>query len=160
MMGVAEKLAKGEPSKQAREAYLETHPSASYYVDFDDFCFWRMSIQSIRYIGGYGRMSWVETQDWQAAEPDPIAPHAQAIIDHMNEDHADTMALYCRAFSKATEAETVVMSGVDRYGFEMSVTTDKGPRPVRLAFPTQVKTPNEVRVELVGLAKKARASLT
>ena len=59
-------------------------------------------VESIRYIGGFGRMSWVNESDWKGAEADPLAPFAQGIIDHMNDDHADIMVLYCTEMSKAS----------------------------------------------------------
>ena len=144
---------------RARIAFLATHPNAAYYVDFGDFAFWRLRVESIRYIGGYGRMSWVEAVDWHAAEPDPLAGSAAGIIAHMNDDHADAMPLYCRAFSKATEITGATMTGVDRYGFEMSAVTKEGPRPVRLAFPDPVATTEQVRTVLVAMLKTARAKL-
>ncbi|NJR76590.1 MAG: DUF2470 domain-containing protein [Scytonema sp. CRU_2_7] len=63
----------------------------------------------------------------------------------MNADHADALVLCCRAFSKATEIGSATMTGVDRYGFEMSARTKDGPRPVRLAFAKPVQTPEEAR---------------
>jgi hypothetical protein len=146
-----------EGDASARESYLERFPNASYYCDFKDFHFWRLSVDSVRYIGGYGRMSWVGGDDWKAAEPDPLAAYAEGIVDHMNEDHADAMAVLCRAFSKAENAEKVAMTGIDRYGFEMSVTTERGPRPVRLAFPEPVSTPDGARKALVAMVGEARA---
>ena len=44
----------------ARDRYLEANPTAAYYIDFGDFTFYRLDVQSIRYVGGYGRMSWVD----------------------------------------------------------------------------------------------------
>lgn len=140
----------------AREAYLAAHPTAGYYVDFRDFKFWGLAVEAVRYIGGYGRMSWVAAADWSAAEPDPIAPHAAGILRHMNEDHAAVMVEYCRAFSRATDASAATMTVVDRYGFEMSVSTAAGPRPVRLAFSQPISTPEEARSELVVMARRAR----
>jgi putative heme iron utilization protein len=113
----------------------------------------------VRYIGGYGRMSWVSQAEWQAAEPDPLAASAASIIAHMNGDHADALLLYCRAFSKATEITTATMTGVDRYGFEMSAGTAEGPRPVRIAFAAPVSTPEAVRAALVAMVKDARSKL-
>jgi hypothetical protein len=49
------------------------------------------------------------------------------------------------------------MTGVDRYGFEMSAEIPEGARPIRLAFSRPIATPDEARVELVALAKRARA---
>jgi hypothetical protein len=143
----------------ARAAFLATHPNAAYYVDFGDFAFWRLTVEAIRYIGGYGRMSWVDAPDWHGAEADPLAASAAGVITHMNDEHADAMVLYCRAFSKATDISTASMTGVDRYGFEMSAVTAEGPRPVRLAFPEPVGTPDEARTALIEMLKAARTRL-
>jgi putative heme iron utilization protein len=155
----ATRLEKGDESAAAREAFLAAHPGASYYVDYGDFRFWRATVEKVRYIGGYGRMSWIEAEEWAASTPDPIAPHAKRILDHMNNDHAEAMTLYCKAFTKAQEFSTVSMTCVDRYGFEMSVRTDQGPRPIRLPFASAITTADEARVELVRLAKQAREQL-
>jgi heme iron utilization protein len=141
----------------ARHAYLARFPNAAYYADYRDFAFWRLRVDSARYIGGYGRMSWVSGEDWAAARPDPLAPHAAGIVEHMNADHADAMAALCRAFSRARDFESVVMTGIDRYGFEMSVATAAGRRPVRLAFAAPVATPAAARRALVELVGQARA---
>jgi putative heme iron utilization protein len=143
----------------ARQAFLATHPNAAYYADFRDFAFWKLHVASVRYIGGYGRMSWVSDAEWQTAEPDPLGPSAAATLAHMNADHADALVLYCKAFSRATEISAASMTGVDRYGFEMSVKTGEGPRPVRLAFATPVSTPDEARDALISMLKDARSKL-
>jgi hypothetical protein len=141
----------------ARAAFLAVHPNSAYYADFRDFGFWKLHVDSVRYIGGYGRMSWIGEPAWQAAEPDPLGPSAAGIIAHMNADHADAMVLYCRAFSKATEIASASMTGIDRYGFEMSAKTSDGPRPVRLAFPRPVTTPDAARGVLISMLKDARS---
>ena len=143
----------------ARSAFLAAHPNAAYYADFRDFAFWRLQVDAIRYIGGYGRMSWVSQAEWQAADADPLAPHAAGAIAHMNADHAEAMVLYCKAFSKAIDTTAATMTGVDRYGFDMSAKTANGPRPVRVAFPAPVGTPEELRAALVAMVKDARSRL-
>ena len=143
----------------ARAAFFAAHPSSRYYADFRDFAFWKLHVDHVRYIGGYGRMSWISEADWRAAEPDPLGPSAAGVIAHMNADHAEAMVLYCKAFSKATEITSASMTGVDRYGFEMSAMTPKGPRPVRLPFAKPVSTPEEVRAALIALLKDARSTL-
>jgi putative heme iron utilization protein len=156
LLGPCERL---DDEAEAREAYLAAQPQAEYYVDFADFSFYELRVESLRYIGGYGRMSWVDVEEWRAAEPDPLAPHAEGIIGHMNDDHADALVAYARAFTRATDTDHAVMTGVDRYGFEMSVRTPKGMRPARLAFETEVTTPTDARKALVALVKTARAQL-
>jgi len=156
LLGTCRRL---EGDDAARSAFLTAHPQAAYYVDFADFHFYELEVTSLRYIGGYGRMSWVDVDAWRAAEPDPLAPHASGIIEHMNDDHAQALVAYARAFTRATDAEHAVMTGVDRYGFEMSVRTDRGMRPARLAFESEVTTPTDARRALVALVKEATAKL-
>jgi putative heme iron utilization protein len=143
----------------ARAAFLAAHPNSRYYADFRDFRFWKLHVDSVRYIGGYGRMSWIDKAEWQTAEPDPLGPSAVGVVAHMNADHADALVLYCKAFSKATEITSATMTGIDRYGFEMSATTNEGPRPVRLAFATQISTPEHARAALISMLKEARIKL-
>lgn len=140
----------------ARRAFLAAHPNAAYYASFGDFSWWRLAVESVRYIGGYGRMSWVARDEWLAAEPDPLSDDAPALVDHMNADHAAAMLDCCHGLTRAKAATAARMTSVDRYGFEMSVTTGKGPRPVRLAFSRTVWSAAEARDELIALAKKAR----
>lgn len=150
----------GDTLAQAKEAFLSKNPAAKAYADFRDFQLWRLRVQGIRYIGGFGRMSWVPHDDWQAASPDPIAPHAAHIIEHMNDDHDDALVLYCQAFSLAQDVTEATMTGVDRYGFEMRAETADGPRPVRVAFDEAAAHPGQVRAQLVQLARRARAGDT
>ena len=51
------------------------------------------------------------------------------------------------------------MTGIDRYGFEMSAVTGEGPRPVRLAFPEPISTSKQAREALVAMSEAARSKL-
>ena len=144
----------------AREAFLNDHPSAIAYVDFRDFFFFRLNVSSIRYIGGFGRMSWFEDDEWLDATPDPIGPHAKGIIEHMNEDHSDALIVYCKAMSKATTTQSAVMTTIDRYGFEMDATLSDGVHPIRIAFEHEVSSPEEARIQLVQMVKASRKILS
>ena len=157
LVGRCAKLPRGE--SPAREAFLASHPTASYYVDFDDFDFWQLSVEAVRYIGGYGRMSWVEPQDFRRAVPDPLAKAATRILDHMNADHADALVQYARAFTRAVEASEATMTAIDRHGFEMTVKTPGGMGPARLAFDEPLATADEARVKLIALLRAAEAKL-
>lgn len=155
LVGLA-RVVDGAARTAALASMVAVHPNAARYAGFGDFHVWTIATEAIRYIGGYGRMSWVDAADFQRATPDPLAPHAAHILAHMNADHGAAMIDYCRAFSKATDTTSATMTGVDRYGFELSATTADGPRPIRLAFSRPLSTPDEVRSELVAMVKKAR----
>jgi heme iron utilization protein len=157
LLGRCSKLARGDAD--ARAAFLAAHPSAAYYVDFEDFDFWRLRLEAARYIGGYGRMSWVGAEAFRGASADPIAASAARIIEHMNDDHAGALVSYARAFTRARDADKATMTAIDRFGFEMTVTTPGGVGPARLVFPTPLTSADEARVQLIALLRAAEAKL-
>jgi heme iron utilization protein len=140
----------------AQERYLAANPTAAYYIDFGDFVFYRLGVESLRYVGGYGRMSWVDAAAYAAAEADPLAPVAAGIIGHMNADHAEAQVLYCRYLAGRPEVTGATMSAVDRYGFEMVAEGPNGRAAVRLGFPKPCSTGEEVRTAMVAMVGEAR----
>jgi hypothetical protein len=141
----------------ARDRYLAANPAASYYIDFGDFTFFRLDVESIRYVGGYGRMSWVDAAGYADAEPDPLVDAAAGIIEHMNADHADAQVLFCRHLLGRPDTTAATMSAVDRYGFEMIAVGPAGRAAVRLGFPGECTTGDEVRQAMIALVADARA---
>jgi putative heme iron utilization protein len=140
-----------------RRVFLEAHPDAAYYVDFKDFSFFRLEPTALRYVGGFGRMSWVTAADYMVAEPDPLRAAAPDILSHMNQDHAGALLAYARGLARIPEASAATMTAVDRYGFEMAVITPRGPTAARLAWGREVKTSDDVRKAMVAMVKEARA---
>lgn len=53
-----------EERRTVRERFLEANPATAGYIDFGDFSFWRLEVRAVRYVGGYGRMSWVDVRDY------------------------------------------------------------------------------------------------
>ncbi|MEO7331463.1 MAG: DUF2470 domain-containing protein [Minicystis sp.] len=144
---------------EARKAFLAAHEDAAYYVDFKDFAFFRLDPVALRYVGGFGRMSWVSAEDYRTAQPDPLAASAEGVLAHMNQDHADALLAYARGLAKVADAESATMTAVDRYGFEMALKTPRGPKAVRLGFEAEVTTSDEVRKAMVAMVKAARTAL-
>ncbi|MFT3766415.1 MAG: DUF2470 domain-containing protein [Minicystis sp.] len=143
----------------ARATFLAAHADAAQYAGFKDFAFYQLDPTAIRYVGGFGRMSWVSAADYLAAEADPIAPHAEGILAHMNDDHGDAMIAYARGLARVADASAATMTAVDRYGFDLALETPRGPKTARLAFAAPVSTTDEVRRAMVALVKAARAAL-
>jgi putative heme iron utilization protein len=140
--------------------YTAAHPGA-FYATFADFRLYRLAVESVRYVGGFGRMSWVDAADYAAAEPDPLRPHAERVLTHMNADHADALVAYCRAFGAEPATDSARMVGVDRYGFDILATDgpEASPRAVRILFDAPVGSVDEVRAAMVSLLRRARAEL-
>jgi putative heme iron utilization protein len=158
LLGLLAPIDDDEERAVARARYLEANPAASYYIDFGDFTFLRLTVSHLRYVGGYGRMSWVDAAAYKRAEPDPLADAAAGIIAHMNEDHADAQVLFCRHFAGLDGTLEASMSAVDRYGFDMVAVSAEHRTPVRLAFPAECFTGDEVRKAMVEMVGEARAA--
>lgn len=143
---------------EARKLYLERYANSKYWVDFDDFSFYRMDAIDVYYVGGFGVMGWVQASDYDHAQPDPLADHAAAIIEHMNADHKDALVLLARAFA-GIESQDAAMTSVDRLGFHARLKTQDGMKGARIAFAREVTNPGEARTVLVEMVKQARLRL-
>jgi putative heme iron utilization protein len=73
----------------------------------------------------------------------------------MVDDNADALVAYAEAFTREKNVTEVTMNGVDRYGFDLSVVTERGPRHARIVFVNEVGVPDAVRKALVALVKRA-----
>jgi hypothetical protein len=142
---------------EARGLYLERHPNSKYWVDFDDFSFFRMDVVDVYYVGGFGVMGWVAAPKYVDAHPDPLADVAAGILQHMNADHQDALILLAKAFA-GTTAQEAVMTAVDRLGFHVRMKTEEGMKGARIAFLGEVTTPGEARKMLVDMVQQARRS--
>jgi putative heme iron utilization protein len=145
-----------EPERtEARKLYLERYANAKYWVDFDDFSFYRMDVLDVYYVGGFGVMGWVAAPDYGQAKPDPLADDSAAILEHMNADHKDALVLLARVFA-GMEAQEAAMTAVDRLGFHVRLKTQEGMKGARIAFLREVSDPGETRKVLVEMVQQAR----
>jgi putative heme iron utilization protein len=147
----------GADAAEARRLYLERQPNSKYWVDFDDFSFFRMGVVDVYYVGGFGVMGWIAAADYAQAQADPLADAAAGILQHMNADHQEALILLARKFA-GLEAQEAVMTAVDRLGFHVRLKTEDGMKGARLAFLAEVTTPAETRKMLVEMVQQARRS--
>jgi len=141
---------------EARKLYLERHSNSKYWVDFEDFSFYRMDVVDVYYVGGFGVMGWVSASDYDRSQPDPLADSMSEIIQHMNADHKDALVLLARTFAHIDSMEAS-MTAVDRLGFHVRLKTAEAMRGARIAFLREVSTPAETRKVLVEMVQQARS---
>jgi putative heme iron utilization protein len=140
---------------EARTLYLERYANAKYWVDFEDFSFYRMDVLDVYYVGGFGVMGWVQVSDYDRAQPDPLADAAVGIVEHMNTDHKDALVLLARSFA-GIESQEAAMTSVDRLGFQVRLKTEDGMKGVRIGFLREVRSSGEARKVLVEMVQQAR----
>lgn len=141
----------------ARSLYLQRYDNSKYWVDFEDFSFYRMEVVDIYYVGGFGVMGWVSASEYDHAQPDPLADSTAEIIQHMNADHKDALILMARAFA-GIDSQEAAMTSVDRLGFHIRLKTTDGMRGARIAFLREVGNPKEARDVLIEMVQQARQS--
>ena len=140
----------------ARKLYLARYANSKYWVDFEDFSFYRMNVVDVYYVGGFGVMGWVSASDYNLSQPDPLADSMAEIIQHMNAEHKDTLVLLAQEFAGIGSQEAT-MTAVDRLGFHLRLRVQDGMRGARIAFLREVSTPTETRRVLVEMAQQARS---
>ena len=154
LMGKASRVPK-EEVQQVRDLYLARYEGAKYWVDFNDFAFYRMEVVDVYYVGGFGVMGWVAADEYARAEADPLADTASEVIQHMNADHADALVLLARDFA-GVEAEEARMTSVDRLGFHLQLKTGDRVHGARVPFTREVRNTQETRTVLVEMVHQAR----
>ena len=50
------------------DAYAALHPNARGYINFPDFQFYRLHVERVRYIAGFGQMGWIKGEAYRAAD--------------------------------------------------------------------------------------------
>jgi len=140
---------------ESRTLYLSRYENSKYWVDFEDFSFYRMVVVDVYFVGGFGVMGWVSAAEYDRGQPDPLADVATDIIEHMNSDHRDALILLARSFA-GIESQEAAMTSVDRLGFHIRLKTQEGTRDARIAFLREVSTPAEARNVLVDMSAQAR----
>ena len=135
-----------------RTRYARFFPEAERLLALGDFSFYAITPRAIRFIGGFGDIRWIGA-DHYAPLPSQLAAQEEAIVAHMNRDHAHTLRDYCR-FYHQRDADRAVMIGIDCDGFEVRADGTI----LRFEFDDAVTDALLAREALVAMAKKTRAA--
>jgi putative heme iron utilization protein len=155
LVGSAERLTEPNQVAIARRRYLAAHPSAELFVSFADFSFYRVAIDGVHLVGGFGRIFDLDGPGvlTEVSDAGTLLAAEEGAVAHMNDDHRDTMMLYASALFGAAAAEWRC-SGFDPEGMDMR--SEDG-RILRVDFPQRVVTPDALRRSLKDLADHARS---
>jgi hypothetical protein len=148
-------LGRAEPTSNPlhRERFLARHPEAAFYAGFKDFRFYRVAVERAHMVAGFGRIHWIEADDFLAPGADSLAAIAAEVIAHMNADHLESVRLYAERLLKRAPQGEWKMAAVDPDGCDLVA----GQASARLDFESPVTDAASVRAELVRLARLARA---
>lgn len=138
----------------ARTVYLAGYPDSKYWVDFEDFFFYRMDVLDVYYVGGFGVMGWVAASEYSQAKADPLIDYKVDIMQHMNSDHKDALILLAKQYA-GIEAQEAEITSVDRLGFHLLLKTERRVHGTRIAFFQEVNDSADVREAFVEMVRRA-----
>lgn len=150
-------IATSEEREDMAPRYYFRLPSSRGYNRTHDFVFVKIDIERVRYIGGFGKIFWLDAAGF-AVDPanDELRSAAQGSIDHMNEDHRDALVDMVRGYyALDVTEEHVRLTGIDQRGLWIDV---EGHGPHRVDFPRPTDQ-DGLRPSVIEAVKVARARL-
>ena len=81
---------------------------------------------------------------------------SERICAHMNDDHADAVLLYAKAFSNLTDATAAQMLSIDSEGMDLNAQVNGEAVPVRIQFDHVLKDAEDAHHTLIDMVKQAR----
>ena len=108
-----------EPDRErAGQRYLRYFPEAQTYFAMHDFAFFRIQPIAIRHIGGFGRIHWVNMENYAVADAAAVAQQEDALLAGLNAKSSNAL---CRLLQQhhgiAATASTAV--GIDCDGLDV-----------------------------------------
>jgi heme iron utilization protein len=144
--------AAGVPAAEVRELYLSRHENARYWQDYTDFAYYRLEVEGVYFIGGFGVMGWLSAEDYATAAPDPLAPVATGIIQHMNADYSGELRRIAGYHSDQVPDEASMIA-IDRLGFQLRLKTGDRVHGRRIPFPRGVNNADQARSTLIEMIR-------
>jgi len=143
-----------ETDPNHRRRFLAHHAEAAGYSEFADFNFYKLTVTAAHLVAGFGRIVDLTPDELltDCADCAALIAGEAGAIAHMNDDHADTLALYARRLC-GMPGGAWIATGVDPGGLDLRA----GAMRARIDFPAKVRTGDALRTTLVRLAAEARA---
>ncbi len=130
--------------------YLRRYGDAADYLALGDFRLYRLAVERAHIVAGFGAIHWLEPTEITVAAAPALAEAEEDILEHMNADHADAVALYARG-----NAGECRMTGIDPAGLDLIGPAGR----VRCDFDVPIDGPAAARKVLAAMARAARAGL-
>jgi len=137
-----------------RRRFLARHAEAAGYAEFADFNVYRFTVAAAHLVAGFGRIVDLTPDDLltDCADSAALIAGEAGAVAHVNDDHADTLALYASRLC-GVPGGSWIATGVDPDGLDLRA----GEKRARIDFPEKVRNGGALRATLVQLAAEARA---
>ena len=90
---------------------------------------------------------------------DVITPAiSDRICKHMNEDHAEAIVLYAKAFGNSPDADSAKLLAIDPQGMDLTAQVAGEETTLRIAFDHTLQDSEDAHQTLISMVKQARQS--
>ena len=147
-------LGRLEPTSdpRMRRRFLARHPQSAMYADFGDFRFYRMTVERAHFIGGFGRIVWLDGADLIVTDAArALAADEEALVEHFNRDARADIDL-CVKLLAGCNGTGWQMTDVDPDGIDVR----RADESARLDFPSLAPSADTVRTAFANLVTAAR----
>lgn len=152
LQGVLRRVEDEATRKTLVARFIRRHEGAKLYASFSDFSLYRMTVDRIHLVAGFGRIQWIDGGGFPCADPTAALEDAEGeIVSHMNRDHSDAIGLYANVLAGLPGAGWK-MTGIDPQGIDLRLESETA----RIGFDRPVTNAVDARTELVRLAHLAR----
>jgi len=103
---------------QAAERYLRYFPDSRVYFELPGFFFFRIRPIAIRYIGGFGRIHWVDMENYSITHAAAFAKRDEILREELNSQHLDGLRHLLLQRHNIEVADPQI-AGVDCDGFDV-----------------------------------------
>jgi putative heme iron utilization protein len=134
-----------------RQRYLARQPQSALYADFGDFHFYRMAVERAHYVGGFGKIAWIEAADLLTADSAQGLAGAEAVLaEWINRERRAELDLCVNRLAGRGGAGWQV-TGIDPDGIDLRRADDIA----RLDFAAPAPTDEAFRAAFADLAAAA-----
>jgi len=139
--------------KEMIKQFVTHFPESKSYEKAHDFAIWKLEVKRVRYIGGFGKIFWLEQNEWVGSSKPWTEEQELQVVEHMNEDHQVAMIDILNSMGVSVNNHIQMLS-VHTEG--CYIKADE--RLVFVTFRRECRAMDDIRVELVKLTKLARKS--
>ena len=115
-------------------------------------------LSELQHIGGNGKGHRVEghrTEKKEALDEERIAH----MIEHMNEDHADSVLAYAQHFGDRREASAAELLSLNNKEMQIRIETQSGAEDLSIPFSHTLKNGHDAHMTMIKMSKEAKNAL-